>query len=92
MGNRSKPNETIAKLREVEVRLNQGDTMGQAVAPSASLSRRTIVEVKSIAVWGGGDQAQRWNNLENENQRLRWAVSNLTLDKPILREAAKGNF
>jgi putative transposase len=37
-------------------------------------------------------QAKRLKELEKENERLRKAVSDLTLDKMILREAAKGNF
>ena len=40
----------------------------------------------------GVDQARRLKELEKENQRLRKAVSDLTLDKVILAEAAKGNF
>ena len=44
--------------------------------------------------YGGlkGDQVKRLKELEAENARLRRAVSDLTLDKQILREAAKGNF
>lgn len=44
--------------------------------------------------YGGlkGDQVKRLKELETENSRLRRAVSELTLDKPILAEAAKGNF
>ena len=38
------------------------------------------------------DQAKRLKALEKENQRLRKAVSDLTLDKMILAEAATGNF
>ena len=38
------------------------------------------------------DQARRMKELEKENQRLRRAISDLTLDKLILQEAAKGNF
>jgi putative transposase len=38
------------------------------------------------------DQVKRMKDLELENQRLRKAVSDLTLDKLILAEAAKGNF
>ena len=38
------------------------------------------------------DQARRMKELEKENARLRRAVSDLTLDKLILQEAAKGNF
>ena len=40
----------------------------------------------------GRSQLKRLKELETENQRLRRAVSNLTLDKLILTEAAKGNF
>jgi transposase-like protein len=44
--------------------------------------------------YGGlkGDQVKRLKELETENNRLRRAVSDLTLDKLILAEAAKGNF
>ena len=38
------------------------------------------------------DQIRRMKELEKENQRLRQAVADLTLDKLILREAARGNF
>ena len=44
--------------------------------------------------YGGlkGGQVKRLKELETENARLRRAVSDLTLDKQILREAARGNF
>ena len=44
--------------------------------------------------YGGlkSDQVKRLKDLENENRRLRKAVSDLMLDKLILQEAAKGNF
>ena len=38
------------------------------------------------------DQVKRLKDLETENLRLRKAVSDLTLDKLILQEAARGNF
>ncbi len=38
------------------------------------------------------DQLRRLKELEKENQRLRKAVSDLTLDKLILQEASKGNY
>jgi len=38
------------------------------------------------------DQVKRLKELETEDSRLRRAVSDLTLDKLILAEAAKGNF
>jgi putative transposase len=44
--------------------------------------------------YGGlkGDQVKRLKELEAENTRLRRAVSDLTLEKLILKEAASGNF
>ncbi len=44
--------------------------------------------------YGGlkGDQVKRLKELEAENTRLRRAISDLTLDKLILQEAARGNF
>ena len=46
------------------------------------------------AEYGGlkSDQVRRLKDLELENTRLRRAVSDLTLDKLILTEAARGNF
>ena len=40
----------------------------------------------------GADQLKELKRLQKENERLRRAVSDLTLDKLILAEAAKGNF
>ena len=39
-----------------------------------------------------GDQLRRLKEVEKENERLRRAVSDLTLDKQILKEPARGNF
>ena len=83
--------EIVAKLRQVDVLLGQGRPVAEAV--------RTIV-VKEVTYYrwrneyGGlkGDQVKRLKELEAENARLRRAVSDLTLDKLILAEAAKGNF
>ncbi|PYD49434.1 IS3 family transposase [Komagataeibacter saccharivorans] len=86
-----KPEEIIGKLREVEIVLAQG-------ASTAEACRRIGVSEQTYYRWRkeyGGlktDQAGRMKDLEKENQRLRRAISELTLDKLILREAAKGNF
>ena len=54
--------------------------------PSVSTAERTgIVTAKT-------EQVKRLKDLELENSRLRKAVSDLTLDKLILQEAARGNF
>jgi len=86
-----KPEEIIGKLREVEIVLAQG-------ASTAEACRRIGVSEQTYYRWRkeyGGlktDQARRMKELEKENQRLRRAISDLTLDKLILQEAAKGNF
>ena len=38
------------------------------------------------------DQVKRLRDLETENSRLRRAIADLTLDKQILTEAARGNY
>ena len=86
-----KPEDIIGKLREVEIVLAQG-------ASTAEACRRIEVSEQTYYRWRkeyGGlktDQARRMKDLEKENQRLRRAISDLTLDKLILQEAAKGNF
>ncbi|KAA9015274.1 MULTISPECIES: IS3 family transposase [Sphingobium] len=86
-----KPEEIIGKLREVEIVLAQG-------ASTAEACRRIAVSEQTYYRWRkeyGGlktDQARRMKDLEKENQRLRRAISDLTLDKLILQEAAKGKL
>jgi putative transposase len=83
--------EMVAKLRQVDVLMAQGRLVADAV-------RATGVTEVTYYRWrneyGGlrGDQVKRLKELETENSRLRRAVSDLTLDKLILTEAAKGNF
>lgn len=83
--------EVIGKLREAEIVLSQGGT-------TADACRRLGVTEQTYYRWRkeyGGlkvDQARRMKELERENARLRQAVADLTLDKLILAEAARGNF
>lgn len=88
---RHSPEEIIAKLREIEVRLSRGETTPIAVR-AVGITEQTYYRWRRE--YGGlkVDQAKRLKDLEKENQRLRKAVSDLTLDKLILEEAAKGNF
>ena len=91
MGKKHGPEEIIGKLREAEIVLAQGGTVSDAC-------RRIGVSEQTYYRWRkefGGlktDQARRMKELEKENQRLRRAISDLTLDKLILQEAARGNF
>jgi putative transposase len=91
MGKRHKPEEIIAKLRQVEVMTAQGTSMADAVR---SIGVTEVTYYRWRSEYGGMklDQVKRLKELEIENTRLRKAVSDLTLDKLILKEAAKGNF
>ena len=85
------PEEIIGRLREAEVALAEGATV-------AEVCRRIGVTEVTYYRWRkeyGGmrvEQARRLKELEVENARLRKAVSDLTLDKLILKEAAEGNW
>jgi putative transposase len=88
---RHKPEEIIAKLRQVEVLAAQGRPMAEAIR---SIGVTEVTFYRWRQEYGGlkGDQVKRLKDLEAENARLRRAVSDLTLEKLILREAASGNF
>ena len=88
---RHKPEEIIAKLRQVDVLTGQGRSISEAVKTIA-VTKTTYFRWRSE--YGGmkTDQVKRLKALEVENARLRRAVSDLTLDKLILSEAARGNF
>jgi len=89
MGKRAKPEEIIAKLREVEVRLSQGESTSLAVR-AIGVTGQTYYRWRKE--YGGLQvgQAKRMKDMETENRRLRKAVSDLTLDNQILREVAEG--
>jgi transposase-like protein len=91
MAKRANPEEIIAKLREVEVRLSRGESTGQAVR-AIGVTEQTYYRWRREYGGMGVDQARRLKEPEKENLRLRKSVSDLTLDKLILAEAAKGNF
>jgi transposase-like protein len=81
----------INHLREAEVLLSQGRTVGE-------VCRRIGISEQSYYRWRkeyGGlkvNQARRLKELEQENTRLKQAVAEQTLDKLILKEAAEGNW
>lgn len=86
-----KPEEIIAKLRQVEVLTSQGQSAVDAIR---SIGVSDVTYYRWRQEYGGlkVDQAKRLKELEAENARLRKAVSDLTLEKLILKEAASGNF
>jgi putative transposase len=88
---RHKPEEIVAKLRQVDVLTAQGQSIAEAVKTIA-VTETTYFRWR--AEYGGmkSNQVKRLKELETENTRLRRVVSDLTLDKLILQEAARGNF
>ncbi len=86
-----KPEEIVSKLRQVDVLHSQGMSMSDAIR-QISVSEVTFDRWRKE--YGGlkAGQLKRLKALEKENQRLRRAVSDLTLDKMILTEASRGNF
>ena len=83
--------EIVSKLRQVDVLSSQGRSISDAIR---AIGVTEVTYYRWRNEYGGlkGDQVKRLKELEAENTRLRRAVSDLTLDKQILREAAKGNF
>ena len=90
-GKRDKPEEIVMKLRQVEVLQGQGVPIADAVR-QISVTQQTYYRWRKQYGGMDRDQLKRLKELEMENQRLRRAVSDLTLDKLILKEAARGNF
>ena len=81
----------ISKLREAEVELSRGLTVGQ-VCKKLEVTEQTYYRWRKE--YGGlrTDQAKRLKELERENARLKKLIADLTLDNDILKEAASGKF
>ena len=90
-GKRDKPEDIVLKLRQVEVLQGQGIGIAEAVR-QIGVSQQTYYRWRKEYGGMSRDQLKRLKELEAENTRLRRAVSDLTLDKMILTEAARGNF
>ena len=86
-----KPEEIVAKLRQVDVLTSQGKSVADAIR---AIGVTEVTYYRWRQEYGGlrSDQVKRMKDLEAENTRLRRAVSDLTLDKMILAEAARGNY
>lgn len=88
---RHKAEEIVTKLRQVDVLTGPGQTVADAVR---AIGVTEVTYYRWRQEHGGlkTGQVRRMKELEIENQRLRKAVADLTLDKLILGEAARGNF
>ena len=90
-GKRYKTEEIIKILREVEIHTGRGQTVEQSVR-ACGITEQTYYRWRKEYGGINIDQAKRLKDMEKENQRLRKAVSDLTLDKLILEEALSGKY
>ena len=88
---RPKPEEIVSKLRQVEGLMGQGMSRLDAIR-QIGVVEQTYYRWRKQYGGMGVDQLKELKRLQKENERLRRAVSDLTLDKLILKEAARGNF
>ena len=86
-----KPEEIVSKLRQVEVLMGQGVSRLDAIR-QIGVVEQTYYRWRKQFGGMGVDQLKELKRLQKENVQLRRAVSDLTLDKLILKEAARGNF
>src|ERR671916_3488278 len=86
-----RPEEALAKLRQVDVLVSQGQSVAGAIR---AIGVTEVTYYRWRREFGGlkSDQVKRLKDLEAENARLRRAVADLTLDKQVLAEAARGSF
>ena len=88
---RNKPEKIVTKLRQVEVLVGQGKARIDAIR-EIGVVEQTYYRWRKQYGGMGTDQLKELKRLQKENDRLRRAVSDLTLEKLILSEAARGNF
>ncbi len=88
---RHKPEEIVSKLRQVDVRVGQGMARVYAIR-QVSVTERTYDRWRKQYGGMGTDQLKQLKQLRQENEQLGKAVGDLTIDKQILAEAARGNF
>ena len=90
-GKREKPEEIVSKLRQVEVLQGQGMTVAEAVRQIV-VTQQTFYRWRKLYGGMGRSQLARLKELEKENQRLRRAVSDLTLDNSPLKKVLIPGF
>ena len=87
---RYKPEEIVTKLRQVEILAGQGMARVDAIR-QISITEQNYYRWRKQYGGMGTDQLKELRRLQKENERLRRAVSDLTLDKLILTQASRGN-
>jgi putative transposase len=90
-GKKHSADQIIKKLREAELMLSAGKTIGQVVQ-TLEISEQTFHRWRNQ--YGGmkAEEAKRLKELEDENKRLKKLLAEAELDKAILKEALEGNY
>ncbi|MEE8303407.1 MAG: IS3 family transposase [Candidatus Tectomicrobia bacterium] len=88
---RHKPEEIVSKLRQVDVLVGQGMARVDAIR-QVSITEQTYYRWRKQYGGMGTDQLKQLKQLRQENEQLRRAVADLTIDKQILAEAAPGKL
>ena len=83
--------EIVNKLRQAEVELGKGVSVA-GVCKLLGVTEQTYYRWRKE--YGGlkSDQARKLKELEKENARLKKLVADLSLDKAMLEDVARGNF
>jgi transposase-like protein len=83
-----RPEEAVAKLRQVDVLVSQGHSVAEAIR---AIGVTEVTYYRWRREFGGleSDQVHWLKELKAENIRLRKAIADQTLDKQILAEAAR---
>jgi transposase-like protein len=86
-----RPEAAVAKLRQVDVPVSQGQSVAEAIR---AIGVTEVTHYQWRREFGGlrSDRVRRLKKLEAENTLLRKAIADLTLDKQILAEAARGDY
>lgn len=88
---RHNPEEIVSNLRQVDVLVGQGLARVDAIR-EVSITEQTYYRLRKQYGGMGTDQLRQLKKLQKENEQLRKAVADLTIDKQILTEAVRGNF
>jgi len=88
---RHSPEQIIQKLREADIMLAVGKSIGQVIQ-TLEIGEHTFYRWRNQ--YGGmkAEEAKRLNQLEDENKRLKKLLAESELDKAILKEALEGNY
>jgi len=85
------PEQIVNLLRQIEVAITNGKTHPVACR-EVGITEQTYYHWRKEYGGSKADQAKRLKELEQENSKLKRLVAELSLDKQILQDIARGNF